>query len=125
MQLIEMQYVLLLSINEGTFYGENQFGFKQGISCAHAHMVLANVPCKASQQNKQAHFCLLDISNVVDSIVHSQALYSLTVNGLNISIVFVLRYWYNYAHLHLKLKGTLMQENTTVYCCVHQGRVLP
>ena len=115
---VRYKYVVLPSINESAFYGQNQFGFKQEKSCAHAHRVLADVPRQASQQNEQVHICSLDISKAFDSIVHSRALYSLPVNGVNISIIFVLRYWYSHAYLRLKLNGTLMKENIAIYCGV-------
>ena len=50
------EHVLLQSINESAFNGENWFGYKQGIIWAHAHGVLTHVLRQTSQRNEQVHF---------------------------------------------------------------------
>jgi hypothetical protein len=74
-------------VTEGAIFGENQFGFAREVSCAHAYRALASVLRQAADKNEQIHLCSLDVSKAFDSIVHSQAPYSLFVNGVNTSVI--------------------------------------
>ena len=96
------EYVLLPHIDEFANYEANQFGFRSGLSCQHAHRVLAQLIKEATRNSYSLHFCTLDISKAFDSICHAQAFYALSQLGVNASVILVLKFWYSNSYLRLK-----------------------
>ena len=96
------EYVLLPHINEFVNYEANQFGFRSGLACQHAHRVLAELIKEATRSSYSLHFCTLDISRAFDSVCHAQAWYALSQLGVNASVILVLKFWYSNSYLRLK-----------------------
>ena len=78
----------------------------------------------ASAKGYGLHICALDLSKAFDRIVHSQALYSLYSHGINLSLIFLLKFWYGKSYLRIKTNGTLSSFIVPVRRGVRQGRVL-
>ncbi|XP_065575041.1 uncharacterized protein LOC136036666 [Artemia franciscana] len=85
-----LQYVLLPHIDDFVNYEANQFGFRSGLSCQHAHHVLAQLIKEASRSNYSLHFCTFDIPKAFDSVCHAQAWYAHSQFGVNASVILVL-----------------------------------
>ena len=117
------EYVLLPSISSAHF-GENQLGFSSGVGCQQAHRVLINLLIDATKKGYELHLCALDLSKAFDSVVHSQALFSLFSHGINLSLVSLLRYWYANSFLRIKAEGVISDSKIPVRCGVRQGAVL-
>ena len=62
------EYVLLPFIIDFVNYDANQFGFKKGIGCQHAHRVLA-VLRDAHTKGPSFHICALGIFKAFDTVV--------------------------------------------------------
>ena len=70
------------------------------------------------------HICAHDLSKAFDSIVISQTLYSLYSHGINLSVIFLLKFWYGKSNLQIKTNGTLSSFIVPVRRGVRQGGVL-
>ena len=57
-------------------------------------------------------------------ITHSQAIFSLFSHGINISVIFLLRYWYSNSFLRIKTDMSVSESKIPVWCGVWQGAVL-
>jgi len=119
-----LEHILLPFISMNANFGENQFGFRSGIGCQHAHRALAFLLKDASAKGYGLHICALDLSKAFDSVVHSQALYSLYSHGINLSVIFLLKFWYSNSYLRIKTNGALSSSNVLVRRGVRQGGVL-
>ena len=86
------EYLLLPSDNSSAYFGENQIGFSAGVGCQQAHRVLVTVLTEATKKGFELHLCALDLSKPFDNVTHSQAIFSLFSRGINISVIFLLRY---------------------------------
>ena len=96
------EYLLLPSVNSSAYFCENQIGFSAGVGCQQAHRVLANVLTEATKKGFELHLCALDLSKAFDTVMHSQAIFSLFSHGINILVIFFLRYWYSNSFLLIK-----------------------
>ena len=70
------------------------------------------------------HIFAHDLSKAFDSIVISQTLYSLYSHGINLSVIFLLQFWYGKSNLQIKTNGTLSSFIVPVRRGVRQGGVL-
>ena len=86
------EYLLLSSVNSSAYFGENQIGFSAGVRCPQVHRILATVLTEATKKGFELHLCALDLSKAFDTVTHSQAIFSLFSHGINISVIFLLRY---------------------------------
>ena len=97
-----LEHLLLPSITYNINFGVNQFGFQPGLGCQHAYKVLSTLPFDASGNGYDLYFCSLRLSKAFDSVVRSQALFSLRKCGVNVSIVSLLKFWYGNSFFHVK-----------------------
>ena len=72
----------------------------------------------------ELHLCALDPSKAFDIITHSQAIFSLFSHGINISVIFLLRYWYSNSFLRIKMDIRVSESKIPVRRGVRQGAVL-
>jgi hypothetical protein len=111
------EYILLPSISSA-HYGKNQLGFSPGVGCQQAHRVLINLLIDVTKKGYDLHLCALDLSKAFDSATHPQALFSLFGHGINLSLVFLLRYWYANSFLRIKTEGFISDSKIPVRCGV-------
>ena len=82
--------------------GENQFGFRYGVGCQHAHKILSSLLAGNSSKGNRLYICALDLSKAFDSVVHRQVLFSLYNSWVNPSVIMLLRFWYSNSFLQLR-----------------------
>ena len=116
-----LEYLLLPSITDNINFGVNQFGFQCGLGCQHAHKVLSTLLSDAFGKGYDLYFCSLDLSKAFDSVVHSQALFSLLKCGVNVSIVSLLKSWYGHSFLYVKSSPS---DPSILKITIRQGGVL-
>jgi hypothetical protein len=104
------EYILLPHLTTGTDFGENQLGFQPGIGCNHAHRILSSLLLDASRNKQSIHLCALDISKTFDSVKDFQLFHSLFTKGINLSGIFLLKYWYSTSFLNVKVNGSVFQK---------------
>jgi len=85
---------------------------------------LANVLTEATKKGFELHLCALDLSKAFDTVTHSQAIFSLFSHGINISVIFLLRYWYSNSVLRIKTNMRVSDSKIPVRRWVRQGAVL-
>ena len=118
-----IEYVLLPYIDEFVNYDANQFGFRSGLSCQHAHRVLVQLIKEATRNSSSLYFCTHDTSRAFDSVCHAQAWYALSQLGVNASVILVLKFWYSNSYLRLKSGNGDFFGHIPVKCGVGQGGV--
>ena len=96
------EYILLPFLTKNITEGENQFGFRYGVGCQHAHKILSSLLADNSSKENGLYICALDLSKAFDSVVHSQLLFSLYNSGVNLSVIMLLRFWYSNSFLQLR-----------------------
>ena len=52
------------------------------------------------------YICTLDLSKAFDNVVHSQAFFPLFNNGVNLSVIFLFRFWYENSFLRINKSGS-------------------
>ena len=118
------EYLLLPSVNSSAYFDENQIGFSAEVGCQQAHRVLANVLTEATKKGFELHLCALDLSKAFDTVTHSQAIFSLFSHGINISVIFLLRYWYSNSFLRIKTDMRVSDSKIPIRRGVRQGAVI-
>ena len=94
-----LEYVLIPHLSENINFGSNQFGFQADIGCQHAYRVLSSALKNSMAEGSPLYMCTLDLSKAFDNVVHSQAFFPLFNNGVNLSVIFLLRLWYENSFL--------------------------
>ena len=95
------EYILLPFLTKNIIEDENQFGFRSGVGCQHAHRILSSLLADNSSKGNGLYICALDLSKAFDSVVHSQLIFSLYNSLVNLSIIMLLRFWYSNSFLQL------------------------
>ena len=67
-------------------------------------------------------FCTLDLAKAFDTVCHAQLWHSLAVSGVNSLIILLLRLWYGYSYVRLKVQSGVF-GNIPVKSGVCQGGV--
>ena len=89
------EYILLLFLTKNIIEGENQFDFRYGVGCQHAHKILSSLLVDNSSKGNGLYICALDLSKAFDSVVYSQFLFSLYNYGVNLSVIMLLKFCYS------------------------------
>ena len=114
-----LPYITKLALND-----DNQFGFRSGLGCQHAHRALTSLLKDAHRTRRVLHFATLDLSKAFDSIFHTQAWTALCQRGVNPSVIHMLRFWYSHSYIRLKSLDNSYFGHIPVRCGVRQGGVL-
>ena len=116
-----LEHVLLPFVTNNMLERDNQFGFKPGVGCQHAHRVLSSLLLENSSKGRSIYLCTLDLSKAFDSVCHSQLFSALRGYGVNLSVILLLRYWYSNSFLRLK---SVPASNIKLKRGLRQGGVL-
>ena len=69
---------------------ENQFGFKNCLSCEHVPSILANIILETTSSEDPLFLAGHDISRAFDSGIHPQLLLAALLRGMNSSVIITL-----------------------------------
>ena len=114
-----LQYIIKLALKD-----DNQFGFRSGLGCQHAHRALTSLLKDVHCTCWVLYFATLDLSKVFDSVCHTQAWTALCQRGVNPLVIHMLCFWYSHSYLCPKSLGNSYFGHIPVCCGVRQGGVL-
>ena len=66
---------------------DNQFNFKEGVDCEHAHHLIANLNLHSHENNEVLYFAGLGVSRAFDSGLHLHIYSTAYKRGVNISVI--------------------------------------
>ena len=102
---------------------DNQFGFKKGLSCAHAIYSVRNIVERFNAGGSTANICAIDLSKAFDRVNHHALLIKLMKRHVPLVLLEILEFWFSNCWSCVKW-GDILSPLFKIEFGVRQGSVL-